>query len=80
MGRAGLRPLERWYEHRTGGIYLTDSTNAYAGSRAVYGQVIQGRWYDTGNPATTPPRVAPAAAGEEESPSSWSLSCRFAAG
>jgi UTP--glucose-1-phosphate uridylyltransferase len=25
-------------------------STATAGSRAVYGQVIQGRWYDTGNP------------------------------
>ncbi|MCC5577452.1 UTP--glucose-1-phosphate uridylyltransferase [Microtetraspora sp. AC03309] len=41
----------RWYEHRTGEVYLTDAINAYAGSGAVYGQVIQGRWYDTGNPA-----------------------------
>lgn len=41
----------RWYEHRTGEIYLTDAINAYAKSRAVYGQVIRGRWYDTGNPA-----------------------------
>ncbi|WP_329138739.1 UTP--glucose-1-phosphate uridylyltransferase [Streptomyces sp. NBC_01476] len=41
----------RWYEHRTGEIYLTDAINAYAADRAVYGQVIQGRWYDTGNPA-----------------------------
>lgn len=41
---------ERWYEHRTGEIYLTDAINAYASSKAVYGQVIQGRWYDTGNP------------------------------
>ncbi|MGW6921382.1 UTP--glucose-1-phosphate uridylyltransferase [Streptomyces sp. NPDC054950] len=41
----------RWYEHRTGEIYLTDAINAYARGRAVYGQVIQGRWYDTGNPA-----------------------------
>jgi len=41
----------RWYEHRTGEIYLTDAVNAYAATRAVYGQVIQGRWYDTGNPA-----------------------------
>ncbi|MEY9946595.1 UTP--glucose-1-phosphate uridylyltransferase [Kitasatospora sp. GAS1066B] len=40
----------RWYEHRTGEVYLTDAINAYAGSRAVYGQVIQGSWYDTGNP------------------------------
>ena len=41
---------KRWYEHRTGEVYLTDAINAYATSRAVYGQVIQGRWYDTGNP------------------------------
>jgi UTP--glucose-1-phosphate uridylyltransferase len=41
----------RWYEHRTGEVYLADAINAYAKSRAVYGQVIQGRWYDTGNPA-----------------------------
>ncbi len=41
----------RWYEHRTGEVYLTDAINAYAKSRAVYGQVIRGRWYDTGNPA-----------------------------
>lgn len=44
------RQTERWYEHRTGEIYLTDAINAYAGSRAVYGQVIEGQWYDTGNP------------------------------
>jgi UTP--glucose-1-phosphate uridylyltransferase len=42
---------KRWYEHRTGEVYLTDAINAYAAGRAVYGQVIQGRWYDTGNPA-----------------------------
>jgi UTP--glucose-1-phosphate uridylyltransferase len=41
---------QRWYEHRSGEVYLTDAINAYASSRAVYGQVIQGRWYDTGNP------------------------------
>ncbi|MFG2116612.1 UTP--glucose-1-phosphate uridylyltransferase [Streptomyces sp. NPDC048718] len=40
----------RWQEHRTGEIYLTDAINEYASTRAVYGQVIQGRWYDTGNP------------------------------
>jgi UTP--glucose-1-phosphate uridylyltransferase len=39
-----------WYERRTGEIYLTDALNMYAGTRAVYGQVIQGKWYDTGNP------------------------------
>jgi len=42
---------ERWNEHRTGEIYLTDAINSYAGHHAVYGQVISGRWYDTGNPA-----------------------------
>ncbi|MGW0730857.1 UTP--glucose-1-phosphate uridylyltransferase [Streptomyces mirabilis] len=42
---------KRWYDHREGEVYLTDAINAYAASRAVYGQVIQGRWYDTGNPA-----------------------------
>jgi UTP--glucose-1-phosphate uridylyltransferase len=41
----------RWHEHGTGEIYLTDAINAYAANRAVYGQVIHGRWYDTGNPA-----------------------------
>jgi UTP--glucose-1-phosphate uridylyltransferase len=41
----------RWYERREGEVYLTDAINAYARDRAVYGQVIQGRWYDTGNPA-----------------------------
>ncbi|MFE0730185.1 UTP--glucose-1-phosphate uridylyltransferase [Streptomyces antibioticus] len=34
-----------------GEVYLTDAINAYAAGRAVYGQVIQGTWYDTGNPA-----------------------------
>lgn len=42
---------ERWYAHRTGEIYLTDAINAHAAAHPVYGQVIQGRWYDTGNPA-----------------------------
>jgi UTP--glucose-1-phosphate uridylyltransferase len=40
-----------WYQRRTGEVYLTDAINAYAATRAVYGQVISGRWYDTGNPA-----------------------------
>ena len=31
--------------------YLTDAINEYAKHRAVYGQVIRGSWYDTGNPA-----------------------------
>ncbi|WP_399894404.1 UTP--glucose-1-phosphate uridylyltransferase [Streptomyces sp. BBFR51] len=46
----------RWHEaarkgRPVGEIYLTDAINAYAAGRAVYGQVIQGTWYDTGNPA-----------------------------
>ena len=41
---------KRWDEHRSGEVYLTDAINAYAANRAVYGQVIRGRWYDTGNP------------------------------
>jgi len=42
---------ERWHQHRTGEIYLTDAISAYAAEHAVYGQVLTGRWYDTGNPA-----------------------------
>ncbi|MGW5310508.1 UTP--glucose-1-phosphate uridylyltransferase [Nocardia thailandica] len=42
---------ERWHTHHQGEVYLTDAINAYAANHAVYGQVIQGRWYDTGNPA-----------------------------
>lgn len=39
-----------WHEHQQGEIYLTDAINAYAATRAVYGQVIAGTWYDTGSP------------------------------
>jgi UTP--glucose-1-phosphate uridylyltransferase len=39
-----------WEQHHNGEIYLTDAINNYAATRAVYGQVIAGRWYDTGNP------------------------------
>ncbi|MBB5490008.1 sugar phosphate nucleotidyltransferase [Nocardiopsis metallicus] len=42
---------EQWYTHRTGEIYLTDAINVHAAAHPVYGQVIRGRWYDTGNPA-----------------------------
>ncbi|HEY3502605.1 MAG TPA: UTP--glucose-1-phosphate uridylyltransferase [Actinocatenispora sp.] len=41
---------DRWYEHQTGEIYLTDAINAFAADNAVYGKVIEGQWYDTGNP------------------------------
>ncbi|MBJ7902552.1 UTP--glucose-1-phosphate uridylyltransferase [Streptomyces sp. NPDC003656] len=45
-----------WYDAErqgrpVGEVYLTDALNAYAAHHAVYGQVIQGEWYDTGNPA-----------------------------
>ena len=40
----------RWEENPHGEIYLTDAINRYARDRAVYGQVIDGTWYDTGNP------------------------------
>jgi UTP--glucose-1-phosphate uridylyltransferase len=42
---------DAWNEHKTGEVYLTDAINTYAADYAVYGQVIAGRWYDTGNPA-----------------------------
>ncbi|WP_166906888.1 UTP--glucose-1-phosphate uridylyltransferase [Mycobacterium sp. DL440] len=43
---------KRWHEGtQTGEIYLTDAINAYAEDHAAYGQVIQGHWYDTGNPS-----------------------------
>ncbi|KJS54831.1 UTP--glucose-1-phosphate uridylyltransferase [Streptomyces rubellomurinus] len=40
----------RWHEKPEDEVYLTDAINAYAARRAVYGQVIDGTWYDTGNP------------------------------
>ncbi len=41
-----------WHDRqRTGEIYLTDAINAYANDHAVFGQVIEGHWCDTGNPA-----------------------------
>jgi UTP--glucose-1-phosphate uridylyltransferase len=44
------RQTNQWYQHRSGEIYLTDAINAYAAGHPTYGQVIQGTWYDTGNP------------------------------
>lgn len=41
----------RWYEHPVGELYLTDAINSFAAKHTVYGQVIRGRWFDTGNPA-----------------------------
>ncbi|MCX4095225.1 UTP--glucose-1-phosphate uridylyltransferase [Nocardia sp. alder85J] len=45
------KQVAQWYEHRAGEVYLTDAINVFAAANAVYGQVIRGRWYDTGNPA-----------------------------
>ncbi|WP_405180423.1 UTP--glucose-1-phosphate uridylyltransferase [Nocardia sp. NBC_01377] len=45
------RQTERWYQHREGEVYLTDAINVHASRNPVFGQVISGRWYDTGNPA-----------------------------
>ncbi|MBF6148197.1 nucleotidyltransferase [Nocardia sp. 852002-20019_SCH5090214] len=45
------KQVDKWYTHRTGEVYLTDAINVFAASNPVYGQVIRGRWYDTGNPA-----------------------------
>ncbi len=45
------RQTDAWYEHRSGEVYLTDAINVFAAGHPVYGQVIRGRWYDTGNPA-----------------------------
>jgi UTP--glucose-1-phosphate uridylyltransferase len=45
------RITDDWSRHRTGEVYLTDAINTHAADYAVYGQVIDGRWYDTGNPA-----------------------------
>lgn len=43
----------RWYAagDTAAEVYLTDAINAYAATRAAYGHVIQGRWFDTGTPA-----------------------------
>ncbi|RMI29139.1 UTP--glucose-1-phosphate uridylyltransferase [Nocardia stercoris] len=43
--------VDTWYTHRTGEVYLTDAINVFAAANPVFGQVIRGRWYDTGNPA-----------------------------
>jgi UTP--glucose-1-phosphate uridylyltransferase len=41
---------DAWNHHPTGEVYLTDAINTYAATHPVYGQVIAGHWYDTGNP------------------------------
>ncbi|MGV9415119.1 UTP--glucose-1-phosphate uridylyltransferase [Nocardia sp. NPDC003693] len=45
------RQVDNWYTHGTGEVYLTDAINIFAAENPVYGQVIRGKWYDTGNPA-----------------------------
>lgn len=40
----------RWHQHPEGEIYLSHALHAYATTNDVYGQVIDGTWYDTGSP------------------------------
>ncbi|MEO3791738.1 UTP--glucose-1-phosphate uridylyltransferase [Nonomuraea sp. B10E15] len=39
-----------WHQHPEGEIYLTDALHDHALTRPVYGQVIDGTWWDTGSP------------------------------
>jgi UTP--glucose-1-phosphate uridylyltransferase len=49
-----IAELERltanWYANPVGEIYLSDAFNAHAATNPVFGQVIEGTWYDTGTP------------------------------
>ncbi|MEU6716309.1 UTP--glucose-1-phosphate uridylyltransferase [Nonomuraea sp. NPDC046802] len=40
----------RWQQNPDGEIYLTDALHDYALTHEVYGQVIDGTWWDTGSP------------------------------
>ncbi|MER5997186.1 UTP--glucose-1-phosphate uridylyltransferase [Nonomuraea sp. NPDC051941] len=40
----------RWQENPQGEIYLTDALHRHAADHPVYGQVIDGTWWDTGSP------------------------------
>ncbi|MEW1837017.1 UTP--glucose-1-phosphate uridylyltransferase [Nonomuraea angiospora] len=40
----------RWHENPQGEIYLTDALHRHAVDHPVYGQVIDGTWWDTGSP------------------------------
>ncbi|MEV0387977.1 sugar phosphate nucleotidyltransferase [Nonomuraea sp. NPDC050643] len=40
----------RWRQRPDGEIYLTEALHAYALGHEVYGQVIDGTWWDTGSP------------------------------
>jgi UTP--glucose-1-phosphate uridylyltransferase len=40
----------RWHEKPEGEIYLTDALHRHAAGNPVYGQVIDGTWWDTGSP------------------------------
>ena len=59
---------DHWYEHRTGEVYLTDAINVHA-THNIFGQVIKGSWYDTGNqPSYLVARFASALAHPEYEP------------
>ncbi|MEQ4721402.1 UTP--glucose-1-phosphate uridylyltransferase [Nonomuraea sp. B19D2] len=40
----------RWRQNPQGEIYLTDALHRHAAGHPVYGQVIDGTWWDTGSP------------------------------
>ncbi|MDP4508170.1 UTP--glucose-1-phosphate uridylyltransferase [Nonomuraea turcica] len=40
----------KWHENPEGEIYLTDALDRHAAAHPVYGQVIDGTWWDTGSP------------------------------
>lgn len=42
--------VRRWHENHKGEIYLTDALHSFAAGNPVYGQVIDGTWWDTGSP------------------------------
>jgi UTP--glucose-1-phosphate uridylyltransferase len=75
------RVTDEWERHRSGEVYLTDAINAHAADHAVYGQVIAGQWYDTGNPADyLVAQFMAALAHPEYGPILRGLSARYSAG
>ncbi|MGP3956668.1 UTP--glucose-1-phosphate uridylyltransferase [Nonomuraea sp. 3N208] len=40
----------RWHEKPEGEVYLTDALHRHAAGNPVFGQVIDGTWWDTGSP------------------------------
>ncbi|MFE2562122.1 UTP--glucose-1-phosphate uridylyltransferase [Streptomyces sp. NPDC059352] len=42
------RQHDQWHEQPTGELYLTDALHEFAGRHPVYGQAVDGTWWDTG--------------------------------